>query len=110
MKCPVCSTDFDSEKQLSATPATNESSVPWYRPAPRRKPACPVCGVPLKHNRMTLSVAVALGAAFIAALCLKTLYPEVSALKTLFAAVSIALLVGLPLLMRHKGSFRRADS
>lgn len=110
MKCPGCGTSFASERQLSVTPSPTGTRVPWYRPAPRRRLACPECGIALRHNRVTLCAGVGLGAVYLGVLGLKTLHPHSEAIALLFTVVSLGLIPALLLLMRRRSYFKRAET
>lgn len=107
MRCPELHTNFDNERQLSVIDPAQSDDVPWYKLAPPRQVACPVCATPLRHRRTIMAAATAMGLLFVAAMCLKLLYPDNVAIAALVWLSVIAVSIGMPMLMRSRGYFRR---
>jgi len=109
MRCPGCHTNFNNERQLTTVNPPEQEDVAWYKLAPAGKVVCPQCGTPLRHRRVTMVTATAIGLIFLAAMSLKTLYPESVAVEVLVWLSGIAVAVGMPMLMRSRGYFRRGE-
>lgn len=107
MKCPNCETNITDERKLHAVGDPENSDVPWYRLTPAKKVTCPACGTPLRHNRLTLTIAMAIGLGFLATLSMKAVYPDSTSLKVLVWTFTLAGIVSVPVLMRSRRYFRR---